>query len=643
MSASGPGGPAAAPAPAGAGAALVPIDPAAELGAATLPRLAVRLMRPVEALGALLLTLITVLLLVGVAARYVFTLPMVWIDEVVSLSFLWLAMVGAVIAMHRNEHLRLTLVVERVPERWRGYVQAFALAAVAAMLLVLAGPALEYARDEWAIRTPELGLPNALRVSAIAFGLLAMLALLVAFALRTVRGVELAAAVALLTAIGLACWLGKPWLLMLGNVNLLLFLGGVVSLCLVAGVPIGFCFGLATLAYLGFATTVPLTVVVGRMDEGMSSIILVSVPIFVLLGCVLDSTGMGKAIVDVLAALLGHIKAGMSYALLGSLFIVSGISGSKVSDMATVAPALFPEMKRRGHKPPEMIALLATGAAMADTVPPSIVLIVLGSVAGVSIAGLFQSGFVIAMVLLLALLLLARWKARHEVMEGVRRAPWAAVGRLVLVASPALVLPFLIRSAVGGGVATATEVSTIAVAYALIIGKLLYGRGEGGLTGRKVYAMLVEAAGLSGAILIILGTASGMAWAIAQSGFVNQLSSFMTTLPGGPLAFLAVTILVFVVLGCVLEGLPAILLLAPIMFPIAKKLGVHDIHYSMVVVTAMNIGLMLPPIGVGFYVACRIGGDSPDAVMKAIWPYIGALVVGLVVIAAVPWLSTVAL
>jgi tripartite ATP-independent transporter DctM subunit len=237
-----------------------------------------------------------------------------------------------------------------------------------------------------------------------------------------------------------------------------------------------------------------LTVVVSRMDEGMSSIILVSVPVFVLLGCVLDSTGMGKAIVDVLASLLGHVRAGMSYVLLGALFIVSGISGSKVSDMATVAPALFPEMKRRGHKPREMIALLATGAAMADTVPPSIVLIVLGSVAGVSIAGLFQSGFVIAMVLLAALLVLARWKARHEVMAGVKRAPLATVGKLLLMAAPALVLPFLIRGAVGGGVATATEVSTIAVLYALLIGKFLYGGlsaarcgacwGHGGAVGR---------------------------------------------------------------------------------------------------------------------------------------------------------------
>lgn len=598
-----------------------------------------RLMWPLEAVSALLLIVIVVLLFTGVVARYALSMPVVWIDEVVSLSFLWVAMLGTVLAMHRNEHLRLTLVVESLPARWRGPVQALALVAVAATLLAMLPPALEYARDEWAIRTPELDMPNALRVAAIAVGVAAMLLLVLVHALRTVTLRQLLGAVAVVGALALLFWATSGSLRALGVTSLMLFLVGIVGLCLAAGVPIGFCFGLATISYLAFATTVPLTVVISRMDEGMSSIILVSVPVFVLLGCVLDSTGMGKAIVDVLASLLGHVRAGMSYVLLGALFIVSGISGSKVSDMATVAPALFPEMKRRGHQPREMIALLATGAAMADTVPPSIVLIVLGSVAGVSIAGLFQSGFVIAMVLLAALLVLARWKARHEVMEGVKRAPLATVGKLLLVAAPALVLPFLIRWAVGGGVATATEVSTIAVLYALLIGKFLYG----GLSARQVWRMLGDTAALSGAILLILGTASGMAWAIAQSGLVQQLSNVLTSLPGGLWAFMAVTIAVFLILGCILEGLPAILLLAPIMFPIAKKLGINDIHYAMVVVTAMNIGLMMPPIGVGFYVACRIGDASPDDVMGAIWPYLLALMAGLVVIAAVPWLSTVAL
>src|SRR5690606_31477251 len=132
-------------------------------------------------------------------------------------------------------------------------------------------------------------------------------------------------------------------------------------------------------------------------------------------------------------------------------------------------------------------------------------------------------------------------------------------------------------------------------------------------------------------------------WAIAQSGMVQHMSAFLTSLPGGWVTFMFVTMAVFLVLGCVLEGLPAVLLLAPIMFPIAKSLGINDVHYAMVMVTAMNIGLMLPPIGVGFYVACRIGDARPDEVMGAIFPYLAALCVGLVVIGLVPWISTVAL
>jgi tripartite ATP-independent transporter DctM subunit len=213
------------------------------------------------------------------------------------------------------------------------------------------------------------------------------------------------------------------------------------------------------------------------------------------------------------------------------------------------------------------------------------------------------------------------------------------VGRLLFLAGPALALPFLIRTLVGEGVATATEVSTVAVIYAMLIGHFMYG----GLRLRKVYGMLVDTAALSGTVLLVLGSASAMAWAITQSGVVQQLSQTLTTLPGGAFAFMAVTIAVFVVLGCLLEGLPAVLLLAPIMFPIAKTLGIHDIHYSMVIVCAMNVGLMMPPIGVGFYIACKIGGAKPDDVIGAIWSYLLALIAGVIVIAAVPWISTVAL
>lgn len=592
-------------------------------------------MKPVEAIAAALLVAIIGLLLAGVVSRYFFNRPIVWVDEAASIAFLWLAMLGTAIAIDRSEHLRLTIVLSRLSERRREMVETFGLVLTGAFLIVLLPQAYEYAVGEMDITSSALNIPVGYRVSAIALGMALMLALIVARLFRSSRMPDVLVSVGIVLAVTVALWFLSPSLRSLGDLNILIFLVGGAAVCLALGVPIAFCFGIATLMFLSFTTTMPLVVMVSRMDEGMSSLILLSVPVFVLLGCILDATGMGKAIVDFLASLLGHVKAGMSYVLLGSLFLVSGISGSKVSDMATVAPALFPEMKRRGHKPSEMIALLSTGAAMADTVPPSIVLIVLGSVAGVSIAALFTSGFAIAIVLLIALCALARFKARHESTEGLKRAPMKTILKVALIAAPALVLPFIIRSAVASGAATATEVSTIAVLYAFIIGVVLYG----GIKPRKLYQMCVETAAMSGAILLILGTAAAMAWALTQTGFAFHLRDMLANLPGGWFSFMLISIVLFLLLGCVLEGLPAIVLLAPIMFPIARAMGIHDIHYSMVIVTAMNIGLMAPPIGVGFYIACKVGNVSPDEAMGAIWPYIGALIIGLLFIAAVPWFS----
>ena len=600
------------------------------------PKRAEGWMRPVEWLASVLLLVMISMVLANVFFRYVLATPLIWGDEIASLSFIWMAMLGAAIAVDRHEHMKLTIFLPMMPPAIARAAEIAGQVLVCVLLMRLLPVAVEYAYEESFITSPALGLPMTWRAAALPVGMGLMTVLMVLSVVRTREWGIIAATLVLTAAVVALLWFVRPTMLGIGNWNLPLYLGLFVAVLLVVGVPIAFCFALGTLSYLTFATNAPVFVMIGRIDEGMSSLILLSVPVFVLLGCILDATGMGRAIVMFLASLMGHIKAGMSYVLLGSMFLVSGISGSKVSDMATVAPALFPEMKRRGHSPPEMTALLATGAAMADTVPPSIVLIVLGSVAGVSIAGLFTSGFAIAMVLLVVLALLARWKARHEIMEGIRRASPRDIGRALLIAVPALVLPFMIRSLVGGGVATATEVSTIAVVYAFVIGIVLYG----GIPRAKLLPMLVETAAMSGAILLILGAASSMAWALTQSGFARDLMAIVTALPGGWATFMLASVVIFLVLGCVLEGLPALVLLAPIMFPIARSLGIHDIHYAMVIVTAMNIGLMAPPIGIGFYIACKIAKVPADAVMVRIWPYLVALLIGLGVIAAVPWFST---
>jgi tripartite ATP-independent transporter DctM subunit len=304
--------------------------------------------------------------------------------------------------------------------------------------------------------------------------------------------------------------------------------------------------------------------------------------------------------------------------------------------MAAVTPVLFPEMIKRGAKPGDLVALLAATGAQTETIPPSLVLLTIGSVTGVSIAALFSGGLLPGVVLGIALCVLVRWRYRHDDLTGVRRATWLEIGRSAAIASPAILLPFLIRGAVMEGIATATEVSTIGIIYAVLVGLLIYRKFEW----RRLGSMLVSTACLSGAILLIIGAATGMAWSLTQSGFSQDLARFMGGLPGGAVTFMIVSVVAFAILGSVLEGIPSIVLFGPLLFPIARSLGIHEVHYAMVVILAMGLGLFAPPFGVGYYCATAIGGVNPDEGMKPIVGYLVALLIGLVLVAAIPWIST---
>ncbi|MGO8915597.1 MAG: TRAP transporter large permease subunit [Stellaceae bacterium] len=588
-----------------------------------------------EVPAAILVALEIVVLFAGVLSRYVFHAPLTWSDELASILFLWLAMLGAVIALRRGEHMRLTAIASRVPARWRALLETVAALVVVAFVMLVLLPAHRYVLDEWAILTPAMEIHNSFRAAAIEVGSVLMMVIALARLVERASLAQTLAALALTAAAAAALWLARPALLGLGNYNLIVFFVGLVALCVAIGVPIAFAFGVATLSYLALVTRVPLIVVMGRMDEGMSHIILLAVPLFVFLGVLIEMTGLARAMVDFLASLLGHVRGGLSFVLLGAMYLVSGISGSKAADMAAVAPVLFPEMKRRGAAPGELVALLAASGAMSETIPPSLVLITIGSVTGISIAALFTGGLVPALVLALALVVVAWLRSRGEDLSGVARASPRQVGRTFLIALPALVLPFIIRAAVVEGVATATEVSTIGIAYTVLAGLFLYRQFDW----RRLYPMLVDTASLSGAILLIIGTATAMAWALTQSGFSGRLAAFMAAVPGGQAGFLAVSILAFAVLGSVLEGIPAIVLFGPLLFPVSRALHIHDVHYAMVVILAMGLGLFAPPFGVGFYAACAIGRVSPDAAMARIWPYLGALLLALIIVAAAPWLS----
>ena len=576
------------------------------------------------------------LLFACVVARYLFHNPLIWADELASTLFVWLSTLGAVVATRRNVHMRLTAFISRAGPQLRQKIEVIVLLVVAAFVLILAYPAIDYSIEEAIVRTPGLDISNSWRASAVAVGavLIALLSLLRLLVISPSRAF-LAAGVAVVALACTALWWARPVFMGLGNYNLLIFFVLGVGVAVAAGVPIAFAFGIATVGYVALATRAPLSVVVSRMDEGMSHLLLLSIPLFVLLGILIDMTGMARAMVGFLASLLGHVRGGLSYVLLGAMYLVSGISGAKAADMAAVAPVLFPEMKARGMKPGELVSLLAASGAMAETIPPSVVLIVIGSVASVSIAALFTGGLLPAAVLALTLAVVAYFRSGDDDHMTRKRATVAQIARAFVISVPALILPFIIRAAVVEGVATAVEVSTIGIAYTVVAGILIYRQFEW----RRVWPMLVDTVSLSGSILFIVGTATAMAWAITQSGFSHTLAITMAKVPGGAAGFLGLSIIVFVILGSVLEGVPALVLLAPLLFPIARSMGIHDVHYSMVVILAMGIGLFAPPFGVGFFTACAIGNVDPDEAMTRIWPYLGALLIGVIIVAAVPWLS----
>ena len=576
-----------------------------------------------------------VVLFVGVTMRYGFRRPIVWSDELASLLFIWLAMLGSVIAFQRGEHMRMTALVSRAKPGLQAILNTLAIAAPLVFLVAIVWPGIDYAEDEMFVTLPALDIPSTWRAAAMPVGVSLMA---ITAALKLARSASPLHVIAVFGAIGLMiglALLAEPWLRMFGNYNLLIFFVGLVAAGVLAGVPIAFAFGLATVGYLTFTTRVPLNVVIGRMDEGMSHLILLSVPLFVFLGLLIEMTGMARAMVGFLANLLGHVRGGLSYVLVGAMYLVSGISGSKAADMAAVTPVLFPEMIKRGAKPGDLVALLAATGAQTETIPPSLVLLTIGSVTGVSIAALFTGGLLPGVVLGIALCVLVRWRYRDDDLSGVTKASFGTIMKSLLIAAPAVALPFVIRAAVIEGVATATEVSTIGIIYSIAVGLLIYRKFDWS----RIVPMLIDTACLSGAILLIIGAATGMAWSLTQSGFSQELARLMAGLPGGAFTFMIVSIIAFIILGSVLEGIPSIVLFGPLLFPIARSMGIHEVHYAMVVILAMGMGLFAPPFGVGYYCATAISGINPDEGMKPIIGYMLVLLAGLILVAAIPWIS----
>ena len=385
-----------------------------------------------------------VILFAGVVARYAFNHPLVWVEELAAILFLWLVSLGAVIALRRTEHMRMTVLIGRAGPRWRRIAACFAALLVVVVTLGLLVPGLSYAQQQTAILTPVLQWPGSVEIYGQLVGLVLLLYVALRQLLGSVAWLELLGVLLFSAAVFVGLYYLQDWFDDIGNCSLIVFFIGIVGFCIFVGVPIAFSFAIATFGYLHFTSNIPLATIISQMDQGMSSIELLAVPMFVVLGLLLEMTGIARAMVEFLAALVGNRRGGLSYVLIGAMYLISGISGSKAADQAAVAPVLLPEMRRRGMAPGELAAQLAAAAAMSETIPPSLVLIIVGAVTGVSISALFTGGLLPAGIAAAGLCALIFVRSRRDAPSS-ERVTAATVLRLFVVAIPALILPFIIR------------------------------------------------------------------------------------------------------------------------------------------------------------------------------------------------------
>lgn len=412
---------------------------------------------------------------------------------------------------------------------------------------------------------------------------------------------------------------------------------GVFLMLIVLTVPIAFAMALSAGVGLLLSGTAPLLVVAQRLFDGADSFVLLAIPLFILAGALMETGGISARLVELARVLIGHVRGGLGMVVVVAEMLFSGISGSTVADVSAIGSLLVPSMTRAGFRPARAVAIVSAASAMGILVPPCLLMVVVAQIGGLSVGALFLAGFVPAMVLALGIMGLIYAQARREGMQGEPRASAAQVAQALVRALVPLMMPVIIFGAILGGVADPTEAAVIAVLYAFVVGVFVYKE----IAWHQLPKILVDSAVTSGIVIFMVGAASAFSWVLAAEQVPLYMGQWMTSFSREPWVFFAISIVVFIVLGAILEGLPALIICLPIFMPIARGLGIDAVHYCTVVIAALGIGMFLPPVGVGVYMAASFAGIRVDQTIVEVLKYILVLCLGLVILVVFPSLTLV--
>lgn len=401
--------------------------------------------------------------------------------------------------------------------------------------------------------------------------------------------------------------------------------------------PIAFGMGAASALAILYEGKLPLVLVVQRTVAGIDSFVLLAVPFYILAGGLMESGGISLRLVNLAKALVGHIRGGLGNVVIVAEYIFSGISGSIAADISAVGAVLIPLMKKAGYSSPLTVSIISAASAMGILVPPCIPMIVLGGIANISVAALFAAGFLPGAMVALFLMAFNYIQAlRH----GVSPEGKASFKKLLEALWHALIpigLTFVIFGGVLSGIVTATEAGAVAVLYAAIVGLLVYRE----ITLQKVLELLIDTAVMTGQIMFLIGSAAIFAWLMASQQIPSVIAAHLLAFSREPFVFLILTMLLFILFSGFLEGLPSLVIFVPILAPIANQLHINPIHYGIVIIYSLGVGLFLPPVGVGLFIPCSIANETMHKVVKVFMPFFVVLVLGGLAVIAFPYVTTI--
>ena len=483
-------------------------------------------------------------------------------------------------------------------------------------------------------QTTSFGLPHIIFVLPIAIGSLVMTLFGIANALAGPRGTVWKTLAAVVAA-SLLVWAWnamlpgyeiKPWFLLFAG-----FFGG-----LILGVPIAFVLAFSSLLFFLSDPSLPMLVYSQTILAGMDHFVLLAIPFFVLAGLVMEVNGMSSRLIELLLRVFGRMRGGLNLIMITATAFFSGISGSKLADIAAVGGILMPAVRRTRQDANDAAGLLAATAVMAETIPPCVNMIIFGFVANISIGGLFMAGLVPAGVLALSLAAVAIYFGKRidpDEAFDVRTPMIKLLGGALV----GLVMILMIGKGVTSGIATSTEVSAFAVVYAFLVGGMAFRE----LTWKSIVRLFLQSGSITGSILFIVAAASSVSYALTILQIPQYLSSALIALGQhfGSNMFVVVSVLLMIVFGAVLEGAPALIIFGPLLAPIAIRLGVHPLHFGTVMVIAMGLGLFSPPVGLGLFATCAITGTQLQNVWRPMMKYLLILFVVLIMLVFVPAFS----